>query len=131
MADLKTTVIVVNIKDLDPKDYRQCINLNMQNKGQMRSKFLICKRRQDDTKVVLLKDDNGKILSWAIVFRDGLQKNNVYFYTRKTHRRKGFGTIVAQKVKELDSGTIAYPWGAANNPSRPFIEKHQFTRHLY
>lgn len=59
-------------------------------------RFIKFEKARKNSKIFYLEED-GKVLSWAIVQKSG-RNNLVSFFTRKSERRKGYGSLVYQEV---------------------------------
>ena len=86
--------------------YKKCVSLCYRKNGLMslylsNAKF---KKTNENSDCYVIQNEN-KLLAWAIVYR-----NEVHYYTRKTHRRKGLAKKLADQIhkdyseKELISG---------------------------
>jgi len=93
-------VIKRNVENLSSEDYYKCKSLNYRSRGEM-LQVLIHARQYPKTypgRAYLIKDKGDKLLSWALV-----TQGKVNFYTRKSHRRKGYGKQISQHIaKEYD-----------------------------
>lgn len=74
------------------------------------------------TRIWTIRDDNGMLLAWALA-TPGVKRGYVaQFYTRKTERGKGYGSLLFQKVLELDKRPYVYPH---DKKSGDFFKKHK------
>lgn len=73
----------------------------------------------------MLVEDDGVLLSWALVFPYDLSKDlyGAYFYTRHSARRKGYGNQIAKEVKQLFPNIVVWP---SNIQGRDFFNNYQF-----
>lgn len=117
-------VVVKKIGDLTRDEYRYCYNANMGHFGQMQSRFSNYRRdelsaRRDNARAFMLVDDSLQgaraLLAWALVFDD-----SVYFWTKPSHRNKGYGTVLMREVKKEITKPTVYPW---TNESGGFFSK--------
>jgi hypothetical protein len=86
----------VKPEKMSKKLYKQCISLTYRQDGLMslylyKAKF---KKTEEDSCCYIIQDDK-QLLSWAIVYG-----NEVCYYTRKTHRRKGLGSLLAKAINK-------------------------------
>lgn len=59
---------------------------------------------------VMLKDDNGKIIAWSLVFWREYDGGWVsHYYTRASHRRRGYGKTLVSEVRSMFGETVVYP----------------------
>ncbi len=106
-------IVVKEVADLTDKEFKQCYRLNLGKRGEMRDELLnqyyTPIKSKKTAKAVMLKQED-KMIGWAIVFP--LPKTKGYaahFYVRSSHRRRGYGTMLLNKVAEYDSKPIVYP----------------------
>ena len=96
---MKTTCKLV--RNMTDEEVRSCKVLGLKVVGRIVDdlKFHL-KRPRSGARVVMIKDDQ-KVLSWGLIdYTDG-KYPVVQVYTRATHRRRGLGTRVIQKVKRV------------------------------
>lgn len=83
-------------KNLSKNLFDQCINLSFRSDGEM-SRALRRSRKYNwiSGKCYIILEKN-KIIAWSIVYQD----EQAYFYTRKTHRKMGYGSRLAEEIKK-------------------------------
>jgi len=94
----------LNVENLSYNDYTKCKSLNFRTTGMMLDELVIARNYPYSNKgrVYMLKDNDEKLLAWAIVTRD-----KVNFYTRKSERRKGYGKQLLKAIsKEHDVSVL-------------------------
>jgi L-amino acid N-acyltransferase YncA len=121
-------LILREIPELTTLEYNACYSLNLRDQGMMRSRLIEC-RQSGEGYAVILQEDDGKILSWALVFPWDLNKDQygAYFYTRRSARRKGYGKLVAQKVAGEFTNIIVWP---SDQPGIDFFNNYNFTQRM-
>lgn len=78
--------------------YRQLVQLNMGDEGQMRYE-LQGHRRSKRARAIVGRDEQGKILSWILLFPSDHGGRIAYFYTRPRCRRRGYGIQMAAYLR--------------------------------
>lgn len=82
--------------------YRQLVRLNKRENGIMRG--VITRQRRfpseyKDTTVFYVKGRANTVKGWSLVYRD-YGKHECHFYVKQKERNKGYGSALAQVVKE-------------------------------
>jgi GNAT superfamily N-acetyltransferase len=68
-------------------------------------------------------DDNDRLIAWALVLpRYSSRGYDAQFYTRKAERGKGYGSILMEKVLEIDPKPYVFPH---DKYSGEFFKKHR------
>ena len=96
------------VKNLSREDYNKCYSLNLRDRGQMRYSI------DPDDVVYMIKDEDGKLLSWALVNRHFRTDNTIWadsmYYTRCECRRQGLGKRLANRIKKDFPEVYAHGW---------------------
>lgn len=105
---------IKRIHDVSPEEYRSLILLNKGPKGVMRCylKDFYSGNSEGFRKqhAIMLKDESGKILAWSLVWWDDYDGGWVsHYYTRASHRRRGYAKYLVQEVRKLFGETMVYP----------------------
>lgn len=119
------------ILELTAHELRQCKSLSLRDGG------LMCedlrdwrafelsqpgKRYKRKTRIWMVKDGD-RLLAWALATpRYGARGYDAQFYTRKSERGKGYGTMLMRQVLELDPRPNVFPHDRA---SGGFFKKHK------
>jgi GNAT superfamily N-acetyltransferase len=121
-------LIVRGVPELTAAEYKACYQLNLRGEGLMQYKLVDCRRYGFGTAVMLFEDD-GTLLSWALVFSYNLSQDlyGAYFYTRRAARRKGYGRQVADEVKRRFTNILVWP---SDTQGTKFFDNHKFTQNL-
>lgn len=84
--------------NLTSQEYKQCYSLNFRVDGFMQETL---KHKRDHSVVYRIVED-GQLVSWALVFYDSSYSETptVYFYTRKSCRRKGYGQRLKKRIRK-------------------------------
>jgi hypothetical protein len=103
--------------------YNKCRSLSFRQNGLM-SLYLSNARfnkTQENCDCYIIMEDNI-LLSWAIVYR-----TEVHYYTRKTYRKKGLGSLLAKKIHKdyKESSLIS---GVYDSKSENFYQKYKYKR---
>lgn len=80
------------------------------------------KLRTRKSRVWMIYDDFDKLLAWALIIPMDGRGYEAQFYTRKTERGKGYGSILMQKVLEIDRKPYVFPH---DKRSGDFFKKHK------
>lgn len=64
----------------------------------------------DDTRAITLIDEQGVMISWALLFFDYSDCLCAYFYTKEDERRKGFGRQIANHLAKSYQDVQVCPW---------------------
>jgi hypothetical protein len=117
-------LVVRQVSELTQLEYRSCYQLNLRSNGLMRDRLVNCKTYNTGY-VVMLQDDEGVLLSWALVFNWDRDKDlyGAYFYTRKSARRRGLGNQIAGEVRKQFKNIVVWP---SDNQGKTFFDKHKF-----
>ena len=107
----RTRITVKYVKNLTPTEYAQCHRLNFGNQGRMREELELSFEMKDSARTVLIKDHEGKVMSWSLVFpqEDGKDGVSAFFYVPKCRRRQGLGTRMLRQIKKIDPKPFIYP----------------------
>lgn len=121
-------LLVREIKELTGWEYHSCYQLNLRGKGLMRERLITCKN-YGNGHAVMLQNDDGILLSWALVFEWDLNKDlyGAYFYTRKSARRRGFGDLVAREASQQFKNIVVWP---SDNQGRDFFNNYNFEQRM-
>lgn len=99
MARIQTKLV----KNLTTEEYRLCRSLNLRENGDMAYQLYRLRRdKNDKARVYMIKED-GRLIAWSLVF-----DYCAHFYTRRTHRRKGLGTRLVNRVYRDHHGLVVY-----------------------
>jgi L-amino acid N-acyltransferase YncA len=118
------------ILDITGKEMRQLKSLSLRAGGLMCEDLRDWKAYEESpiarlkrkTRIWMIRDDNGKLLAWALA-TPGVKRGYVaQFYTRKSERGKGYGSLLMQKVLEIDKRPYVYPH---DKKSGDFFKKHR------
>lgn len=118
------------ILDLTSQEMRECKSLSLRKDGLMCEDLRDWKEYESSgintlrrkTRVWMIKDDDDRLLAWAIATPGVKRGYTAQFYTRVTERGKGYGSILMQKVLELDPKPYVYPH---DKTSGDFFKKHE------
>jgi GNAT superfamily N-acetyltransferase len=86
-----------SVQEINDTIYRHLYSLNYRENGYMREVLKKCKHGDPefyDGEVAYIME-HGQVLAWSLVFkhRRGINTQHiVHVYTRKSHRKKGFGS---------------------------------------
>jgi hypothetical protein len=104
---------------LTSKEIKQLQSLSMRERGCMA--YDVMHYRWDArTHVLTIKDETGKLLAWALVYKSYGQKYEIQLYTRKTERRKGFATMLYAEADKR--------WATKRRKMRTFPHDEKSTR---
>lgn len=84
--------------ELNKDEYLQLLRLNMREAGTMRETLKEC--REQKCGHVAYIEDEGKIVAWCLYYKT-VGGTGAHFYTKKSHRRRGLGTKLAEYVKSV------------------------------
>jgi GNAT superfamily N-acetyltransferase len=124
-------IIQKGILDLTPTELRQCKSLSLRGNGLMcedlrdwRDYESRPNRAKRKCRVLMIKDDdNDRLIAWALVLpRYSSRGYDAQFYTRKAERGKGYGSILMEKVLEIDPKPYVFPH---DKYSGEFFKKHR------
>lgn len=115
-------LITKTIGQLTNEEYRYCYNANLDSSdkttGRMRPDLVYYRSdpltaRDEDAKVVMLWDDaqSGakRLIGWAMTFIEG-REHIAFFWVKKPHRNKGYGTMLMKEIKKSNPKPYVYPW---------------------
>jgi len=127
-------VIEKGILDLTPREMRQCKSLSLRHNGLMCEdlrdwrQFELSKasrRYTRKTRVWMIKDEDDRLLAWALATpRYKARGYDAQFYTRKSERGKGYGSMLMELVLALDAKPNVFPH---DKTSGDFFKKHRNT----
>jgi GNAT superfamily N-acetyltransferase len=98
------------VKNMGDAEYRQCLSLNLRDRGTMGDTLRAIRRldtymgrpryQWNTARVFMIKDDDGTLLAWALIFQHSYGRRfECHTYTRRTERRKGHGTRLLKAVR--------------------------------
>lgn len=108
----------INAENLNTNDYNRCYRLNYRYEGDMRDALVRAKQypKHYPGRVYMIKDDQEKLLAWALV-----TEGKANFYTRRSERRKGYGRQLSKAIdKEFNIEDIEV--GMHDDISAAFFE---------
>lgn len=81
-------------------------------------------RLKRKVRIWMIKDESDRLLSWAILTPAGGGRRgyDAQFYTRKSERGKGHGSVLMQKVLAVDPKPYVFPHSTL---SGEFFKKHR------
>ena len=90
-------VVVKKAKNLTLSELRSCYAMSYRNNGDLQP--WLCQSRHGDgaDDVILVKED-GLIIGWGMRLKDSGETG---YWVRKSHRRKGIGTVMVKRAKKL------------------------------
>jgi len=91
------------VKNLTDEEYRACRFLNLRGNGEMHWNLARLRNEKNANARVYMIKEGGKLIAWSLVFGDC-----AHFYTRSTHRRKGYGTRLVKKVNKEHDRPVVY-----------------------
>lgn len=122
-------IVEKGILDLTQKELRQCRSLSLRAGGLMCEDLADWKKYETEvgrlrrkTRVWMIKGEDDRLLSWALATPGSKRGYVAQFYTRKTERSKGYGSVLMQKVLEIDKRPYVYPH---DKKSGDFFKKHR------
>lgn len=120
---MRTRTITKLVKNLTPEEYRRCARLNLRFDGYMQEDLSRERRdKNSSAKVVMIRDtDSDMLIAWSLVFPyEG--KIASHYYTRKTYRRKGYGSRLIRAVQKIAPKPVVFP---GTDENLPFFRKHE------
>lgn len=123
-------IVEKGILSLTAREMQQCKSLSLRYQGLMSEDLVDWKayesrpnRAKRKTRIWMIKDDNDRLLSWALVTpRWKAPGYDAQFYTRVSERGKGYGSILMQKVLEYTPDPHVFPH---DKLSGTFFKKHR------
>lgn len=112
--------IVKDVADLSKEEFAKCDCLNLRSRGMMQSQLHSCWSYKSGIAVMLM---DVELLAWALIFQYNGPEMGVYYYTRETQRKKGYGSVLAKHVAEIVEKPRAWPWDVA---SEAFFTKQNY-----
>jgi hypothetical protein len=114
-------IINCEASKLSKEDIKKCKSLSYRNDGHMSELLWKSKFYSDDSyDCYLIKNENEKLLSWAIV-----AEGEVHFYTRKSERNKGLASKLAKKINKKYSES-KLKGDKHDKISRQFLDKYKY-----
>lgn len=106
-------VVIKEVRDLTDEEFAKCRRLNFGYKGQMRDDLIDHRykyfNKNKPAKAIMLVEGD-KLIGWSLVFPIYKTKGYAaHFYIRYSHRRRGYGTLLLQKVAEIDPRPLVFP----------------------
>jgi GNAT superfamily N-acetyltransferase len=100
-------VVVKPASELTEQEVKQCKSLSMRSYGMMSTSLT---SRAHSATVVLVRDGE-RLIGWCLGWpADPMNPPRAYFYVRKTHRRRGIGTILMNEItKHYGRRPYVYP----------------------
>lgn len=126
-------IVEKGILDLTYEEERKCRSLSLRANGLMCEDLTDWKHYESKigkmrrkTRIWMILDDNDRLLSWALLTpapptRSGY---DAQFYTRKSERGKGYGSILMDKVLVITKNPHVFPH---SHESGYFFKKHRDT----
>lgn len=123
-------IVEKGILDLTPEEERKCRSLSLRAQGLMCEDLTDWKKYESTegrlrrkTKVWMIWEDDT-LLAWALLTPapPGRSGYDAQFYTRKSERGKGYGTILMNKVLEVCKSPHVFPHSPE---SGGFFKKHR------
>ena len=96
------------VRNLTPQERLNCRRLTLRT-GSMRG-ALNYSIQWDEPARVFMIEDKGRLLAWALLFPYLKNEPWAYFYTRKTCRRRGYGTWLFRAVKQREADAKVCWW---------------------
>lgn len=97
MARIQTKLV----KNLTDEEYQRCYSLNLRGEGEMRDQLR--RLRNDPQARVYMLREQDQLIAWSLVF-----DKCAHFYTRRTHRRKGLGTRLVNRIHKDHNWPVVY-----------------------
>lgn len=104
-----------DVREMPADLYKKCFDLNLGSTGSMRWKLKDCRSGDHKGKAYVIAEGDV-VLSWALVFKRPGKYDyghwTAYFYTRKSCRRTGLGTLLARRIRRDYSRVdiVVDPW---------------------
>jgi GNAT superfamily N-acetyltransferase len=125
-------IIEKGILDLTPMELRQCKSLSLRHNGLMcedlrdwRAYESRPNRAKRKARVWMIKDEDDRLLAWALATPKWKGRGyDAQFYTRKSERGKGYGSMLMDIVLDLDPKPYVFPH---DKTSGDFFKKHRTT----
>ena len=121
------------VLDMTGPELRQCRSLSLRADGLMCETLTEIRNTEPDrirkhrlkrrSRAWMIRDDSDKLLAWALI--TPLQERRGYeaqFYTRKSERGKGYGTMLMNEVLKYDRKPFVFPH---DRKSGDFFKKHR------
>lgn len=125
-------IIVKNVDEMTPVEYRACYSANYGWDGYMQEELRSCKKGwQMGGKVIMLWDgpaDTARsMIGWALLtptkmsgpaavsrYMTHRAKYTAQFWVKSKYRRKGYGKMLVQEAKKIDKRPHVFPHDAAS-----------------
>jgi GNAT superfamily N-acetyltransferase len=104
----------VPVKELTQREVNECKQLVLPV-GMMKARLDYCLENPMGSHVAMLRV-GAELVGWALMFHTGPRQRTLYFFVREDHRRKGYGTILANAV--LERHGKKNKWGEPRNRIR-------------
>jgi L-amino acid N-acyltransferase YncA len=124
-------IVEKGILDMTGRELRQCRSLSLRAGGLMSEdltdwKFYerkVAKLRRK-VRIWMIKNADDTLIAWAIITPAGAGRPgyDAQFYTRKSERGKGYGSLLMQKVLEVTPNPNVFPHSKL---SGDFFKKHR------
>lgn len=122
-------IVEKGILDLTPQEMKQCRSLSLRKQGLMCEDLRDWKEYESTkgnlrrkTKIWMVKDNNGRLLAWALLTPAQRSGYDAQFYTRKSERGKGYGTLLMAQVLKVTKKPHVFPH---SKESGEFFKKHR------
>lgn len=105
------------VKDLTAAQYHTLLDLTMgPSRGLMHGRLRYSRRNAPED-VIFYVTKNRKVVGWALMFKIGPYKRDLYMFVHKEYRRKGVGTAILKHVL-AHKGRLdirVYPWSKTSD----------------
>lgn len=125
---MRTKITVKRTTNLTEQEYKSLIYLNCQSRGIMQSclkESYYSDEYVDVDHVIMLRETKTKrVLAWCHIRRTNLKDKPLiaHYYTRRSCRRCGYGTKIANAVLKKFGNHKVYPRDDDNGASQYFFE---------
>lgn len=123
-------IVTKGILELTGKEMKQCKSLSLRHQGLMCEDLLDWKayesrpnRAKRKTRIWMIKDTDDRLIAWALLTpRWQAAGYDAQFYTRRSERGKGYGSLLMKLVLEHEPKPRVFPH---DKTSGEFFKKHR------
>jgi L-amino acid N-acyltransferase YncA len=132
-AQVHVRIIEKGILELTQQELRQCKSLSLRDNGLMcedlndwRQYESRPNRAKRKARVIMMKyDDRDSLIGWALILPKYKSRGyDAMFYVRHRERGNGYGSLLMDKVKQIDPKPYVFPH---DSRSGNFFKKHRAT----
>lgn len=105
-------VAIKSVREMTRQEFKVCFMLNTGKQGMMRKLLgdFYCRPRVDDQAHVVIIKNGDLIVAWSLVFKSRSEEMFIgHYYTRRGHRRRGYGSQLIAAVHNRFGTVIVYP----------------------